>query len=72
MSTVFHQEKDVLSENWNQAAVHYLNGFATHNQVNWDDYLPLPENAYNSSVQHSTKQTRFEFDLGYELTMPLD
>jgi hypothetical protein len=50
----------------------YLSGFATHNQANLDDYLPLAEYAYNSSVHRSTKLTPFELDLGFELPLPQD
>jgi len=57
MTTVFHPEMDGISDNSNKMVVRYLRGFATHDQANWDDYLPLAEYAYNSSVHHSTKQT---------------
>jgi hypothetical protein len=72
MSTAFHPETDGLSENSNKTVVRYLRGFATHDQANWDDYLPLAEYAYNSSVHRSTKMTPFELDLGYEPPLPLD
>jgi len=41
MSTAFHSGTDGLSENSNQMVVRYLRGFATHDQANWDGYLPL-------------------------------
>jgi transposase InsO family protein len=72
MSTAFHPETDGLSENSNKTIVRYLRGFTTHDQANWDDYLPLAEYAYNSSVHRSTKQTPFELDLGYAPPLPLD
>jgi hypothetical protein len=72
MSTAFHPEMDGLAENSNKTVVRYLRGFATHDQAIWDDYLPLEENAYNSSVHRSTKMTPFELDLGYERPLPLD
>jgi hypothetical protein len=71
-STAFHPEMDGLSENSNKLVVHYLRGFPTHNQANWDDYLPLAEYAYNSSVHRSTKRMPVELDLGYEPPLPLD
>jgi hypothetical protein len=40
MSTVFHPETDCVSENSNKTVVRDLDGFATHDQANWDDYLP--------------------------------
>jgi hypothetical protein len=72
MSTAFHPETDGLSENSNKTVVRYLRGFATHDQANWDNYLPLAEYAYNSSIHRSTKQTPFELDLGYNPPLPLD
>ena len=65
MSTMFHPETDGLSENSHKTVVCYLCGFATHNQTNWTDYLPLVEYVYNSSVHRSTKQMAFELDLAY-------
>jgi len=72
MSTAFHPETDDLSENSNKTVVRYLRGFATHDQANWDNYLPLAEYAYNYSVHRSTKLMPFELDLGYEPPWPLD
>jgi len=72
MSTAFHPETYGHSENSNKTVVRYLRGFATHDQANWDNYLPLAEYAYNCSVHCSTKQTPFELDLGYEPPLPLD
>jgi len=72
MSMAFHPETDCLSKNSNMTVVHYLCGFATHDQGNWDDYLPLAKYAYNSSVLCSTKKTPFELDLGYEPPLSLD
>ena len=45
MSMAFHPETDGLSENSNKTVVCYLRGCATHDQANWDDYLPLGEYA---------------------------
>ena len=72
MSTAFHLEIDGLSENSNKMVVHYLCGFATHDQANWDDSPPLAEYAYNSSVHRSLKQMPSEFNLGYEPPLLLD
>jgi hypothetical protein len=71
MSTAFHPEMDGLSENSNMAVVRYFHGFASHDQANWKDYLPLAEYTYNSSVNHSMKRTPFKLDLGYEAPLPL-
>jgi len=49
-----------------------LCGFATHDQANWDDYLPFAEYANNSSVHRSTKRTPFELHLGYEPPLLVD
>jgi hypothetical protein len=72
MSTAFHPEMDGLSESSNNMVIRYLRGFATQDQANWDDYLPLAKYAYNSSVHCSTKLTPFALDLGYEPRLPLD
>jgi len=72
ISTTFHRETGGLSENSNTTVVRYLHGFSTHDQANWEDYLPLVQYAYNSSVHRSTKQTPFELDLGYEPPLPFD
>lgn len=47
MATAFHPEKDGLSENFNMMVVRYLHGFATHDQADLDEYLPLVEYVYN-------------------------
>jgi len=72
MSTVFHPDTDGISENSNKPVVGYLRGFATYDEANWDDYLPLAEYAYNSSIHRLTKQKPFEFDLRYEPPLPVD
>jgi hypothetical protein len=72
ITTAFHPETDGLSENSNKMVVRYLRGFTTHDPANWDNYLPLAEYAYDSSVHHSTNQTPFELDLGYKQPLPLD
>jgi len=72
MSTTFHPGTDGLSDNSNTKVVQYTRGFATHIQPIWDDYLSLAEYDYNCSVDHSTKQTPFELDLGYEPPLPLN
>jgi hypothetical protein len=72
LSMAFYPEPDPLSENSNKTVVLYLRGFATHDQANWDDSLPLAEYAQNSSVHGSTNQTPFKLVLGYEPSLPLD
>jgi hypothetical protein len=72
MSTAFHPEMDGLYENSNTTVERSLRCFATNDQANWDDDLPLAEYAYNSSVHRSTKLTPFELDLGFELPLPQD
>jgi len=62
---------DDLSENSDMTFLRYLCGFATHDQANWDDYLPFVEDAYSSSVHSSTKQKTFELDHRYLLPLPL-
>jgi hypothetical protein len=71
-SRAFHPEMDGLSDKLKKMVVPYLRGFATHNQANWDHYLPQAKYAYNSSVHSSTKQRHVELDLGYEPPLQLD
>jgi len=66
MSMAFHPETYGLSQNLNKTVVRYLGGWATHDQANWDNYLPLAEYAHNPSVHRWMKQTSLELHLGYE------
>jgi hypothetical protein len=68
----FHPETDSLSENSNKPVVCYWSCFATHDETNWDDYLPLVEYTYTSSVHRLTKMTPFELDFVYEPPLQLD
>lgn len=68
----FHPETDGVYENSTKTVEQYLRGVATHDQANWNDYLPLAEYAYNSSVHRSTKQMPFQLDLRYEPPLQLD
>jgi len=72
MSTVVHPEMDGLSQNSNKTVTHYLYSFSTHDQANLDNYLPLVQYAFNSSVHHWLKQMPFELDLGCEPPLLLD
>jgi len=72
MSTAFHLETDGLSENSNMTVERYLHSFVTHEQANWDDYLPLAVYVYNSPVHRSTMLMSFELDPGYEPSLLLD
>jgi hypothetical protein len=63
---VFHPDRDGLSENSNKTVVRYLHCFGTHDQANWDHYLPLAEYGYHSSGHRSGRLAPFELDLGYE------
>lgn len=71
-STSFHPQTDGLAESANKTVVKYLKAFATHDNSQWDRFLPLAEFAYNSAVNRSTKMTPFELDLGYNPQLPLD
>lgn len=66
MSMALLPEMAGLPENSYKGVVCYLCGFATHDQPNWDHFLPLAEYASTSSVHCSTMQTPFELDLVYE------
>jgi hypothetical protein len=48
---------------------HYLRAFATYEQGNWVDLLPLAEFAYNNSMHVTTRLTSFFANNGYHLEM---
>jgi len=41
ISVASYPEMNILSENPNKMIVCYFGDFATHDQANWPDYLPL-------------------------------
>jgi hypothetical protein len=47
----------------------YLRAFATYEQDNWVDLLPLAEFAYNNSVHVTTRLTPFYANYGYHPEM---
>ena len=59
LSTSFHPQTDGQTERQNQTMEQYLRAFATYEQDNWVDLLPLAEFAYNNSVNTTTGLTPF-------------
>jgi hypothetical protein len=71
LSTSFHPQTDGQTERQNQTIEQYLRAFATYEQDNWVDLLPLAEFAYNNSVHVSTRLTPFFANYGYHPEMHL-
>jgi hypothetical protein len=69
LSTSFHPQTDGQTERQNQTMEQYLRAFATYEQDNWVDLLPLAEFAYNNSVHVSTRLTPFFANYGYHPEM---
>jgi hypothetical protein len=69
LSTSFHPQPDGQTERQNQTIEQYLRAFATYEQDNWVDLLPLAEYAYNTSVHATTRVTPFFANYGYHPEM---
>jgi hypothetical protein len=69
LSTSFHPQTDGQTERQNQTMEQYLRAFATYEQDNWVDLLPLAEFAYNNSVHVTTRLTPFFANYGYHPEM---
>jgi hypothetical protein len=69
LSTSFHPQTDGQTERQNQTMEQYLRAFATYEQDNWVDLLPLAEFAYNNSVHATTRLTPFFANYGYHPEM---
>jgi hypothetical protein len=72
MSTAHHAQTDGQTEKANGIIERYLKAFAALHQDRWDEFLPMAEFAYSSTVHKSTGKTPFELDLGYTPRMPVD
>src|SRR5258707_11072475 len=59
-STAYHPQTDGQMERVNQAIEAYLQGFVSHCQDDWADWLPLAKFAYNNRVHSTTHHTPFE------------
>jgi hypothetical protein len=69
LSTSFHPQMDGQTERQNRTMEQYLRAFATYEQDNWVDLLPLAEFAYNNSVHATTRLTPFFANYGYNPEM---
>jgi hypothetical protein len=65
LSTAFHPETDGQTENANAYLKQYLRAFATFDQDNWVDLLPLAEFEANSTPSSTTKMPPFMATKGY-------
>jgi hypothetical protein len=69
LSTSFHPQTDRQTERQNQTMEQYLRAFATYEQDNWVELLPLAEFAYNNAVHATTRLTPFFANYGYHPDM---
>ena len=69
LSTSFHPQTDGQPERQNQTVEQYLRAFATYEQDNRVDLLPLAEFSYNNSVNATTRLTPFYANYGYHPEM---
>jgi hypothetical protein len=59
ISTAFHPQTDGQTERTNATLEQYLRCFASYQQDDWFDLLPMAEFSYNNTVHATTKQTPF-------------
>jgi hypothetical protein len=64
-STSLNPQTDGQTERQNQTMEQYLRAFATYEQDNWVELLPVAEFAYNNSVHATTRLTPFFANYGY-------
>jgi len=66
MSTSFHPQTDGQTERDNRTLEDMLRAYICSLQDDWEEYLPLVEIAYNSSVQASTGHAPYYLSTGRE------
>lgn len=66
MSTAYHAQTDGQTERANRTLEDMLRAYVNGSQDDWDEYLPLVEVAYNSSVQASTGHAPYYLSSGRE------
>jgi hypothetical protein len=69
LSTSFHPQTDGQTERQNQTMEQCLQAFATYEQDNWVDLLPLAIFSYNNSMHVTTRLTRSFANYGYHPEM---
>ena len=69
LSTAFHPQTDGQTERQVQTMEQYLPAFCNYEQDNRVELLPLAEFAYNNSIHHSTRMTRFWANYHYHPPM---
>ena len=66
MGTAFHPQLDGQMERQNQTLKTYLQIFASDEQDNWVNLLPLAEFSYNNSIHSITRRTLFLMVYNFE------
>jgi len=72
LSTAYHPQTDGLAEVSNKVIIKMLRAFCEDQKDDWDEYLPMLEFAYNSSVHSATGQTPFMLNTGRQPSRPID
>ena len=71
-NTSFDPQTNGIQERFNRTIEDMLSKFASTNQRDWDEYLPLLLLAYRSSVHESTKQTAYMMFFGCHALLPVN
>ncbi|MDN6032870.1 MAG: transposase family protein, partial [Lactococcus lactis] len=64
-STTNHPQTDGQTERINKVLNHLIRKHCSNDMLNWDQYLPIVEFAYNSTYQDSIKDVPFRLGIGY-------
>jgi hypothetical protein len=61
-----------MVERMNRTVGQMLRQYVSEHQIDWDEWLPLCNLAYNSSLHSTTKYTPFFLMFGRELRLPVE
>ena len=67
-STAYHPQSDGQTERVNAILENYLRHYASYQQDDWVDYLPLAEFSYNNSVHDASRVSPFFANFGFHPT----
>ncbi|KAK9401689.1 hypothetical protein NXF25_010045 [Crotalus adamanteus] len=67
LSSAYHPCTNGAAERANAAIERYLRCYVSYQQLDWVDYVPFAELAYNNAVHNSTGLTPFQVVYGYDV-----
>jgi hypothetical protein len=70
LSTAYHPQTDGQTEQINQELKQYLRLYVNHMQIDWVDWLPIAEFAYNNHEHSATGHSLFYLEYGHHLFVP--